>query len=160
MRKSILLLFLGIVTLLGSSCEDEVSVNRENLEGIWFHDTDSDSDNSVSRLEYHFSRDSTLEIFHREISEDAQEILGYYFQALGKYELDGDQLLIITSERYVSNDTEPPYYVEVRDLQPLPGQDTLTATISFEDKGRKLVVAYPPCGPLENCVASQIFQRR
>jgi hypothetical protein len=148
--------FFLIMAFISCSKEDKITLNNENLKGVWFEENYLEEYNRISRLEYIFKKDNSLEILRKEIDKNSREILGYRYRTLGNYRLDGDQLSFNNLVSYSNDDTQGPY-TEIENLQLVEESEgsSYTITCKFEESGKKLIFIYPPCGELANCIGSE-----
>jgi hypothetical protein len=147
---------LFILAFTRCSEDEKIPVTIGDVTGTWYEEASLVEYNRISRLEYNFKADSSLEIRRIELDINNREVLGYRYRALGDYMLVGDKLSILNQVSYGNDDTKAPY-TQIGNLQLIPDENGISYTISckFGDNGKKLVFIYPPCGELANCIGSK-----
>ncbi len=148
-------LFCFIIICISCS-KEETLLNRENLVGVWYEEDYPEEVSRISRLEYHFKEDHTIEILRIEIEQDSGEILGYRYRSYGNYKLENDQLSFYNLVSYCNDDTKGSY-TEIENLKLVNENegDSFTVTCKLEKNGQSLIFIYPPCGELANCIGSK-----
>jgi len=145
--------FILIFVFLSCSKENVITLNEENIKGVWFEEVYLEENNRISRLEYIFKEDNILEVLRIESEKDSRDVLGYRYRTLGNYKLESDQLSFYNLVNYSNDDTQGSY-TEIENLQLVEEseRDSYTITCKFEDNGKKITFIYPPCGELANCI--------
>ena len=131
-------------------------MNVGDVTGTWYEQDTLVEYNEISRLEYTFKADSSLEILRIELDIHTGIVLGYRYRTVGDYMLVGDKLSFINQVSYENDDTKG-MFTDINSLQPVPDENGISYTITckFEDNDTKLVFIYPPCGALANCIGSK-----
>lgn len=145
--------FILISVFLSCSKEHVITLNEENIKGVWFEEVTLEENNRISRVEYTFKDDNILEVLRIEIGKDSRDVLGYRYRTSGNYKLEGNQLSFYNLVDYCNDDTQGSY-TEIENLRLVrEGEgDSYTVTCKFEDNGKKLTFIYSPCGELANCI--------
>jgi hypothetical protein len=157
--RSIAFCFLSTLLLLAftrCSEDEKIPVNIGDVTGTWYEEDSLIEYNRISRLEYTFKADSSLEILRIELDLHTGQVLGYRYRTVGDYMLVGDKLSFINQVSY-GNDDLKGSYSDINNLQLVVNENGISYTIAirFEDNGKKLVFIYPPCGELANCIGSK-----
>lgn len=154
MRSVIFLTSFILLTVLSCSKDDRNHLNVNDLQGIWYNEDYLQEYNRISRLEYNFKSDNTLEVLRLELSNDSGNILGYRFRTTGNYSLSDDQILFYNLSAYINDDTQGSC-TEIADLKLIDQIiHDYTVTCKIEDNGSRIVFIFPPCGPAANCIGS------
>ena len=154
-----LLCFLLLLTFFSCSKEDAVSPSGKQILGIWFQEDSLPEDNRISKLQYHFKEDNTLEILRLELDASSKQVLGYRYKSTARYSLHKDKLSFSDFTNYTHNDTLVSYS-SLQDLKAVTSQQSgYTVTCKLEDKGQKLTFIYPPCKDTFSCIGSQTFTK-
>jgi hypothetical protein len=145
---------------LSCSKDDRDNINYDDILGIWYQEEYLEEYDRISRLEYNFREDQTLEVLRIEIKSDSRNVLGYRFRTLGNYELFNNQISFFNLICYGNNDTKEAY-TELENLELVDNSvnDHYTVTCKIEDSGKKIIFIYPPCGPTQNCIGSKTLLR-
>lgn len=155
MKLTAFLFYAFILIFVFSSCSKEhvITLNEENIKGVWFEEVTLEENNRISRLEYTFKDDNILEVLRIEIGKDSRDVLGYRYRTSGNYKLEGNQLSFYNLVNYCNDDTQVSF-TEIENLRLVrEGEgDSYTVTCKFEDNGKKLTFIYSPCGELANCI--------
>jgi len=152
---------LLVFALTRCSKDEKIPVNIGDVTGIWYEEDSLVDYNRISRLEYNFKADSSLEIQRIELDINTREVLGYRYRTIGDYMLVGDKLSFLNQVSYGNDDTKGPY-TEIENLKLIPDENGISYTITcrFGDNGNKLVFIYPPCGELANCIGSKTLTKK
>jgi hypothetical protein len=147
---------LLILAFTRCSEDEKIPVSIGDVTGTWYEEDSLVEYNRISRLEYNFKADSSLEIRRIELDINTREVLGYRYRTLGDYMLVGDKLSFLNQVSYCNDDTKGSY-TDINNLQSVPDENGISYTITckFEDNDTKLVFIYPPCGALANCIGSK-----
>ena len=159
--KSITFCFFAcffIFDFIGCSKEDSIIQNEKHLTGIWHEEEYLSEYNRISKLQYNFRENDSLEVLRMEIEIDSRKILGYRYRTLGKYKITDDHITFYNLVSYSNDDTQGSY-TEIENLQLVNGSDgdSYIVTYKIEEYGNKLFLIYPPCGPAENCIGTKIL---
>ena len=155
--KKLIILFIVLITL--NSCTNDSQENQlDLLEGTWA-ETEFLENNSLSQsLQYNFSLDNTFIVSMVIIDNITTEIIGYRYRALGTYDTSGDILTLRKLEIY-NHDDPSDFYSNINDLELSNDTDKEVITFSIDKDQKVLTFTYTPCGPAENCISTQSFQR-
>ncbi|QMU29772.1 hypothetical protein [Adhaeribacter radiodurans] len=154
-----LLCFFLLLTFFSCSKEDAVSPSGKQILGIWFQEDSLPEDNRISKLQYHFKEDNTLEILRIELDANSRQVLGYRYRSTARFSLVKDQLSFSDFTNYIHNDSLGSYS-SLQDLKAAtPQLNGYIVTCKLEDKGRKLTFIYPPCKDTFNCIGAQTFSK-
>lgn len=74
-----LLCFFLLLTCFSCSKEDAVSPSGNQILGIWSQEDSLPEDNRISKLQYHFKEDNTLEILRIELDASSKQVLEYRY---------------------------------------------------------------------------------
>ncbi|MEB2775028.1 hypothetical protein SYJ56_06905 [Algoriphagus sp. D3-2-R+10] len=155
------LFVLGIlgIFLLSSCQEDEEPIdNSSQVIGHWRNSHDLD-DNIQMISYYSFLENGNFNSSSVYINSDSDELLGYSGRSSGTYSLLDDQLSIQTTIVYsVPESSDTPYVPTIQLVQSSQNFSS-EKTVEFNENQDKMTWIYPPCGPLENCIGSQVFER-
>ena len=154
--KSNILFFL-IFTFIGCSKETTINPYDKKIIGVWFNEDTLHEYNRISKLQYNFKEDNTVEILRVEMDINSMKVLGYRYKSTGNYSLDSNQLSFSNLMNYTNDDTQGSYSA-IEDLKLIKENNIdYTVTCKFEKNGKKLTLIYPPCGELANCIGSETF---
>jgi hypothetical protein len=155
MRSIFFLTSFILLIVLSCSKDDRDDLNVNDILGIWYQEDFLQEYGRISRLEYNFKDDHTLEVLRIELNSDSRDLLGYRYRTLGNYALINNQISFFNLSSYSNNDSQGSY-TELENLDLVDGSvdDQYTVTCKLEDGGKKIVFIYPPCGPAENCIGS------
>ncbi|PZX57678.1 hypothetical protein LV84_01807 [Algoriphagus ratkowskyi] len=154
---SILLLSIFGAFLFSSCQEDEKPIDNSTLVlGYW--QTSIASDENMLFVSYYTFLENG--IFHSAsvyLDADSKDLAGYSSRSSGEYTLLDDQLTTHTTIVYgVPESSDAPYVQNTELVQK-------TDSYSFERKVKftedKMIWISPGCGPLENCIGDQVFER-
>jgi hypothetical protein len=146
------LLFLGI-----TGCADH-DFTENGVKGVWTEETVFESDNRISKLEYHFKGDGSIEILRIEIDMDSHDVLGYRYRMEGNYQTIGDKISFYNLIIHSNDDTRADYS-SIDDLVKVSEGTTFEHTFKITGKGKVLTFIFPPCGPFENCILTKTLKR-
>ncbi len=149
LATSFLFLFLA--------CEEEGDISS-HLLGVWIKDFPIENTNQVSRLEYQFKSDNTVEIANKVIDASSHQLLGYRYISEGSYTVVEEQLTLLNLQQYNNDDTKG-YYDDADALIPANIEEESVVNISFNRKKDKLTFEYTSCPPNAICLGSQTFYR-
>ena len=157
MKLSTVCLLFGFFLAL-SACDDDSESGTKSIEGVWREEAYVEDYDWISRLEYNFREDGTVQILRIEVNKDSGEILGYRHKSTGNYVVSGNKLSFYNLTVY-SNDDAKTTYSELEDLIQY-GQD-VSYDVTFEiGKGSKEVTFFfPPCDDSGICAYSQIVMK-
>ena len=153
----IFLLSLLISALFTSCQEDEKPIdNSSKVIGYWRNIIDLDDNQQMIRS-YTFSENGKFQSQTAYIKSDIEELLGYSGRSSGDYTLLNNQLTITATDIYtVPESSENPY---VPSISLVYVEEDFSREIEVEITDDKMTWIYPPCGPLENCIGSEVFER-
>lgn len=148
-----------VVTLTISSCtHDSESPQIDLLIGTWSI-TDILEDSNLSQsLTYDFSSNGTFSVTRVIIDNSTNNIIGYRYRALGSFMSNEDELTLNKVEIYSHNDSNG-LYSDINSLELSNENITETVNFSIDNTGGLLTFYYKPCGPNENCIGFQSFQK-
>lgn len=159
MRNFLQLLFLSIfgAFLLTSCQEDEKPIdNSAQVVGYWRNTMVLDDDIQMIRY-YSFSDNGKFQASTVYITADSQELLGYSGRSSGNYTLLDNQLATLATDVYTLPEFSDTPYVPNGSLIYVEGDISREIKVEFSED--KMTWIYPPCGPLENCIGSQEFEK-
>lgn len=86
--------------------------------------------------------------------------MGYSYYSNGTYTLRGEEFVTKVTEILLLKDEDwPTRYTESLEVQELPAEAPESkGTLKRLDGGAKISLVYK-CGPLENCIGEQIYDR-
>ena len=145
--------------LAGCNLLEDNSARR--LQGTWFIESPIETVDETSltfRHEISFRDNGTYENVSVVLEASSGQLLGYRYAAQGRYGLRGNQLTLTWLSRASHDDTMGRYSLREK-LIPIAVQEN-PLTLSIEIVGDVMTWKYPPCGPNENCIASQQFTRK
>jgi hypothetical protein len=155
MRSILLLSSFLLLIAISCSKDDRADLDVNDILGIWYQEDFLQEYGRISRLEYNFKDDLSLEVLRIELNPDTRDVLGYRFRTLGNYALLNSQISFFNLTSYTNNDTQGSYTeLENLDLINDSVNSQYTVTCKIEDGGNKIVFIYPPCGPAANCIGS------
>lgn len=156
--KYLFLLFTTIAIL--HSCSEESSEQAEQLHGKWSEiEQIEDHPQLFTELIYQFGPGNEYVVERLVINENNNELLGYRYKASGNYAVKGDRLKLHQLEEYTHDDLKG-FYSDLSDMQHFTQSEKNEWSFSFENSFKVLNFHFDPCGPLENCILEQSFQRR
>ncbi len=146
-----LFFFLTALLLMSCSSDNDVNVN-DDLVSTWLKIT---VDNNLEiRSFYNFQSDGTYFFTVTGVDVSTGEVLGYRAIEQGDFGTTGDILdLNIVSYRISPNESFVPI-IEL--VEVTTGNPSYTFTLMGDGQILSLI---PICGPLENCVGEQLFER-
>ena len=143
------------LTLILVGCQDK---EIKTLVGIWVHEANYIDDQRISRLQYNFKLDNTLEILRIELNDASREVLGYRSRTYGDYNFYGNRLLLFNLTSYSNDDTKNEY--SPLDQLLLTNENySYEVIVKFDENERQLTLVYPPCGPNSNCLQEKSLLR-
>jgi len=135
--------FTVVLISIFISCTKETDVYPTKIVGIWSNSMEIDNNFTIERAI---------------LNDTSKEILGYRYKATGKYSLKDDILTINKLQIFEHNDSNG-LYTDINNFE-LSNESESIVNIKFNDAFDQLHFHYPPCGPLENCVMHEMFERK
>lgn len=128
--------------------------------GMWFNEVELPDFNRISKLQYSFKADNTIEVVRIELDSQSKKVLGYRYKSTGNFRIVGDQLFFSNWVSYVNDDTRGSYSAldDLQYVKEIPPNSTLTHR--FEKQGQQLTFINPPCQDTFNCIGSQTFFKK
>lgn len=120
--------------------------------------TSHDLDGNVQVIRYYsFMENGKYNNSSTYVKADSKELLGYSGRSSGTYSLLDDKLSTQTTSVYnVPENSDTPY---VPDSGLVQITENFTNETKVEFSNDKMTWISPPCGPLEMCIGSQVFER-
>ncbi len=155
---AIAIIFLLLIFSVG--CNIMGHNHLSQIEGIWIKDDSIESDqNLTQRLEYTFNSDNTFEAVRIVIESISENIVGYRHARYGVFTVNGNQLTMVTTQKFTMDQRPEQLYVS-RDALKASEDSEESVTVKFDIKNNKMTWKYPPCPPNVNCTGSQMFFRK
>jgi len=158
-------LFLLIIfgAFLLSSCqEDEKPIdNSSKIIGYWKKSINS-GENMILTQYFNFFDNGTYNSSSVYFSLETNEPLGYAGRSSGEFTFLDDQLSILHTEFYGVPQDSDEIYAPNDQLVLINGEFTeeiKLQEIKVEFSEDKMIWISPGCGPLENCIGDQVFER-
>ena len=155
MKSSIIYVHIIILALI-AGCKDD-NLSEADIKGVWVDEEFLEDYNRISKLEYNFKTDNTVEILRTELNMDSRAVLGYRHRAIGNYIVSGNKLSFSNLVTYNNDDTIA-QYSPLEDL--LKESEDNAYEVTFTIGSNKLTLTYPPCGPLANCIGTMTLVRQ
>jgi hypothetical protein len=134
----ILVVFVGCSKKIRDNSYDKIII------GVWINDYTDDEYSRISRIQYSFKEDNTLEILRIEMDVNTRKILGYRYKSNRNYWLDGNQLSFSNIVNYTNDGTQG-VYSAIEDLKLVSENSPYSAvTCKFEDNNSKLTFINKP----------------
>ena len=152
--------FIAVLTILFSSCSKDVEEAQTDLIfGTWEQNEPVEGENLIQSLQYVFHPDRSFTLSRSMIDPSTSEIVGYRAMSSGTYDVNGNRLTLIESERYIHNDSDR-LYSDLQDLEPseFTGGPTQVSFL-LDEAQNQLTFQFDPCGINENCISSLTFSR-
>ena len=152
--------YIAVLAVLFFSCSKDVEEAQTDLIlGAWEQNEPVEGEDFIQSLRYVFHSDRSFDLSRTIINPSTSEIVGYRAKSSGSYDINGNRLTLLESERYLHNDTDR-WYSDLDDLEPFeftggPKQ----VSFSLNEEQNLLTFQYDPCGINENCISSQTFSR-
>ncbi|WP_339863781.1 hypothetical protein [uncultured Algoriphagus sp.] len=158
----LLLLSLFGAFLLTSCQEDEKPIdNSDQIVGYWEKSINS-GENMILTQYFTFFDNGTYNSSSVYFNAETDEPLGYAGRSSGEFTLLDDQLSIMHNLIYGVPQDSDEIYVPNNQLVLTNNEFTeemKLQEVKVEFSEDKMIWIYPPCGPLENCIGSQEFER-
>jgi hypothetical protein len=152
MKLYVIAMYMIIILALIAGCKDD-NLSEATIKGVWTEEEILEDYNRISKVEYNFKTDNTVEILRIELNVDSRAVLGYRHRTIGNYVVSGNKLSFSNLVSYNNDDTIAPYS-PLEDLVKTSEGDAYEVTFAISDSN-KLTLTYPPCGPLENCIETK-----
>ena len=152
--------FIALLAILFSSCSKDVDEAQTDLIlGTWEQNEPVEGEDLIQSLQYVFRSNGSFDLSSVIIDPSTSEIVGYRAMTSGTYDIDGNRLTLIESERYLHNDSDR-LYSDLQDLEPseFTGGPT-QVSFSLDEAQNQLTFHFDPCGINENCLSSLTFSR-
>src|SRR3989337_1723173 len=107
MKSSIIYVHIIILALI-AGCKDD-NLSEADIKGVWVDEEFLEDYNRISKLEYNFKTDNTVEILRTELNMDSRAVLGYRHRAIGNYIVSGNKLSFSNLVTYNNDDTIAQY---------------------------------------------------
>ena len=156
MRSYVINVYVIIVTYI-AGCKDE-NLSEANIKGVWAEEEILEDYDRISRLEYNFKTDDTVEILRIELEMHSRSVLGYGYRTIGNYAVSADKLSLSNLVSYNNDDTIAEYS-PLEDLVKESEGEAYELTFTIQDNN-KLTLTYSPCGPLANCIDTKTLIRQ
>ena len=153
----LLLLSICGLFLLSSCQEDEKPIdNSSQIIGYWQNSSDY-AENIEMATYYSFSENGKYQSFTSYVNTSSNELLGYSSRSSGDFSLLDDILTTQTTLVYnLPESADAPYVANAELVQTTANYSSTRKVVFAEDK---MTWISPGCGPLENCIGDQVFER-
>ena len=150
-----LFIFSALLLIFNSCTNNSDEDFAVLLNGVWANNLPIENSNLSQSFQYDFDPDNTF-IVSTIVQNEAGDLLGYRYRALGNYEVNGDMLTLNLLEIFIHNDSNN-LFSSLNDLE--LQSESQQRILTFSINRNTLIFISPPCGPNELCVVSQSFQR-
>lgn len=152
--------YIVILTILLFSCSKDVEEAQADLIlGAWEQNEPLEGENLIQSFQYIFHSDRSFDLSRTIINPSTSEIVGYLAKSSGTYDINGNRLTLLESERYIHDDSDR-LYSDLEDLEPFESAGgPIQVSFSVDEEQNQLTFQFDPCGINENCISFLTFSR-
>ena len=110
--------YIAVLAVLFFSCSKPVEeAQTDSILGAWEQNEPVEGEDFIQSLRYVFHSDRSFDLSRTIIDPSTSEIVGYRAKSSGSYDINGNRLILVESERYLHNDSDR-WYSDLDELEP------------------------------------------
>jgi hypothetical protein len=152
--------YIAVLAILFFSCSKDVEeAQADMILGAWEQNEPVEGEDFIQSFQYIFHSDRSFDLSRTIINPSTSEVVGYLAKSSGTYDINGNRLTLIESERHIHNDSDR-LYSDLEDLEPSESAGgPIQVSFSVDEEQNQLTFQFDPCAINENCISSLTFIR-